>query len=133
MELIDYSGELLLNLIVNFPTRFPDYDSHISALLDLFISSESSILSAEAFPPFRNYNLVAVSVSIDFPSNSKGDASAEDYSCANWDSPRDHLWGVLWEDIFMAFFTLNFGENFWFSKNFLKGVGVVFILRGECI
>ena len=50
MELIDYSGELLLNLIVNFPTRFPDYDSHISALLDLFISSESSILSVEAFP-----------------------------------------------------------------------------------
>ena len=43
------------------------------ALLDLFISSDTSICSAMAFPPF-GHSGTAVSVSIDFPSNSKWDA-----------------------------------------------------------
>ena len=30
----------------------------------------------------------------------------------------------------MVFFPLNFGENFWFSKNFLKGVGSFFHFKG---
>ena len=47
---------------------------------------------------------VVVSVSIDFPANSKWDVSfhciAYDYSCADWDGLRDHLRDVQWEDIF---------------------------------
>ena len=60
--------------MVNFPTRIPDCDSHSSALLDLFISSDAAIGSTMAFPPLGNSDHVVVSVSIDFPINSKWDA-----------------------------------------------------------
>ena len=76
--------------MVNFPTRIP-------ALLDLFLSSD-------AFPPLGNSDHVVVSVSMDFPINSKQDAPfhrvAYDYSRADWDGLRDHLRDVPWEDIF---------------------------------
>ena len=61
--------------MVNFPTRIPDCDSHSPVLLDLFISSDASICSTMAFTPLGNSNLVVVSVSIDFLSNSQRDAS----------------------------------------------------------
>ena len=60
--------------MVNFPTRILDCDSHSPALLDLFISSDTSICSAMAFPPLGNSDHVVVSVSIDFPSYSQWDA-----------------------------------------------------------
>ena len=89
--------------MVNFPTQLQYCDSHISALLDLFISSETSICSTMAFPPIGNSDVV-LSVSIDFPPYLQLDALvnciAYDYSCADWDSLRDHLRDVLWEDIF---------------------------------
>ena len=48
-----------------------------------------------AFPPFGNSDHVGASVSIGFPSNSKGDAPflrvAYDYSRADCDGLRDHL------------------------------------------
>ena len=73
------------------------------ALLDLFISSDTSICSTMAFPPLGNSDVV-VSVSIDFPTNSQQDAPfhriAYDYSRADWDGLRDHLRDVPWEDIF---------------------------------
>ena len=57
-----------------------------------------------AFPPLGNSDHVVVSVSIDFPINSKQDALfhciAYDYSCADWDGLHDHLRDVPWEDIF---------------------------------
>ena len=57
-----------------------------------------------AFPPLGNSDHVVVSVSIDFPINSKQDAPfhrvAYDYSRADWDGLRDHLRNVPWEDIF---------------------------------
>ena len=108
----DRSGEVCYNFsisnnltqIINFPTRIPDCDSHSSALLDLCISSDASICSAKAFPPLRNSDHVAVSVSIDFPSYSQQDAlfhcTAYDYSRADWDGLRDSLRDVPWEDIF---------------------------------
>ena len=90
--------------MVNFPTRILDCDSHSPALLDLFISSDTSICSAMAFPPLGNSDHVVVSVSIDFPSNSQqGDpfhCIAYDYSLADWDSLCVHLRDVPWEDIF---------------------------------
>ena len=90
--------------IVNFPTWIPDCDSHSPALLDLFLSSDTSICSTMAFPHLRNSDHVVVSVSIDFPINSKQDTPfhrmAYDYSCADWDGLRDHLRDVPWEDIF---------------------------------
>ena len=57
-----------------------------------------------AFPPLGNSDHVVVSVSIDFPINSKQDAPfhhiAYDYSCADWDDLLDHLRGAPLEDIF---------------------------------
>ena len=57
-----------------------------------------------AFPPFGNSDHAVVSVSTDFPSNSQQDAPfhhiAYDYSCADWDSLRDHLRDVPWKNIF---------------------------------
>ena len=90
--------------MVNFPTRIPDCDSHSRALLDLFLSSDTSISSTLTFPPLGNSHHVIVSVSIDFPSYSQRDAPfyriAYDYSCADWDGLCDHLRNVPWEDIF---------------------------------
>ena len=60
--------------MVHFPTWVPDCDSHSPALLDLFLSSDASICFTMAFPPLGNSDHVAVSVSIDFPSNSQRDA-----------------------------------------------------------
>ena len=108
----DRSGELCYNFsilndltqMVNFPTRIPNCDSLSPALLDFFLSSEGIICSRMAFPPLGNSDHVVVSVSIDFPSNSQRDAPfyciAYDYSHADWDSLRDHLRDVPWEDIF---------------------------------
>ena len=57
-----------------------------------------------AFPLWGNSDHVLVSVSTDFPINSKQDAPfyrvAYDYSRADWDGLRDHLKDVSWEDIF---------------------------------
>ena len=93
-----------LSQMLNIPIRIPDCDSHIPALLDLFLSSDASICSTMSFPPLRNSDHVVVSVSIDFPSNSQQDAPfhrvAYDYSRADWDSLHDHLRDVPWEDIF---------------------------------
>ena len=60
--------------MVNFPTRIADCDSHSTALLDLFLSSDASICSTMAFPPLGNFDHVVVSVSVDFPTNSQQDA-----------------------------------------------------------
>ena len=59
--------------IVNFPTRIPDCDFHSPAPLDLFLSSDASICSTMAFLPLGNSDHVVVSVSINFPINSKQD------------------------------------------------------------
>ena len=60
--------------------------------------------STIAFPPLGYSDQVAVSVFIDFLSNSKWDALFHcivyDYSHADWDSLCDHLRDVPWEDIF---------------------------------
>ena len=77
----DRPGELCYNFsisndltqIVNFPTRIPDCASHSPALLDLFPSPDASICSTMASPPLGNSDHVVVSVSIDFPINSKQD------------------------------------------------------------
>ena len=108
----DRPGELCYNFsisndltqMVNFPAWIPDCDSHSPALLDLFISSDTSICSTMVFPPLGYSDHVTVSVSIDFPSNSQWDApfhcTADDYSYADWESLCDHLRDVPWEDIF---------------------------------
>ena len=89
--------------MVNFPTGIPDCDSPSPALLDFFLSSDTSICSTMAFPPLANSDHV-VSVSIDFPSNSQRAAPfhriAYDYSHGDWDVLLDHLRNIPWEDIF---------------------------------
>ena len=108
----DRPGELCYNFpisndltqIFNFPTRIPSCDSHSPALLDLFISSDTSICSTMALHLLGNSDHVFVSVSIDFPRNSKQDNPfhrvAYDYRHADWDGLRDHLRDVPLEDIF---------------------------------
>ena len=93
--------------MVNFPTQIPDCDSHSPALLDLFLSFEernACICYKATFPLLGNSDYVVVSVCIDFPSHSLGDAPfhciAYDYSCADWDDLRDHLRDIPSEDIF---------------------------------
>ena len=110
VELIDlvnsynFSVSNDLTQVDNYPTWIPDFDSHSPAILDLFISSDTSICSTMAFPPLGNSDHVVVSVSIDFPTNSQQDAPfhriAYDYSRADWDGLHDHLRDVPWEDIF---------------------------------
>ena len=67
----------------------------ILIVLDLFLSSDASICSTMALPPFGNSDHVAVSLSIDFPSNLQRDAPfhriAYDYSRDDWDGLCDHL------------------------------------------
>ena len=93
-----------LTQIVNFPTWTSDCDSNSPALLNLFLSSDAIICSTLVFPPLGNSCHVVVSVSIDFPINSKQDTPfhciAYEYSRADWDGLRDHLRDVPWEDIF---------------------------------
>ena len=90
--------------MVNFSTGIPGFDCQSPALLDLFISSNASICSKMALPPMGNNNHGVVSVSIDFPSNSKSDSLfhciAYDYSCADWDGIHDRFRDVPQEDIF---------------------------------
>ena len=59
--------------MVNVPSGISNCDSHSPVLLDLFISSDASICSTIVFPPLGNSDHAVFSVSIDFPSNSKGD------------------------------------------------------------
>ena len=90
VELIDLVNSVISNdltQMVNFLTWIPDCDSHSPALLDFFLSSDTSICSTMAFPPLENSDHVVVSVSIDFPSNSQWDVPfhciAYDYSRAD--------------------------------------------------
>ena len=107
----DWPGELCydfsisngLTQMVNFPILISDCDSHSPALLDLFISSDTSICSTMAFPQLGNSDHVVVSVSIDVPSNLQQDALFHcigyDHSHADWDGLHDHLRDVPWDDI----------------------------------
>ena len=60
--------------MINFPTSIPDCESNSPALLDLFISSDTSIFSTVAFLPLKKSDHVVISVSIDFPIKPKQDA-----------------------------------------------------------
>ena len=86
---IDRSGELCYNFSIS---------NDLTQIVD------ASIYSTMAFPPLGNSDHVVVSVSIDFPINSKQDTPfhrmAYDYSRADWDGLCDHLRDVPWEDIF---------------------------------
>ena len=70
----------------------------------LFLHVNACTYMHLAFPPLGNSDHVVVSVSIDFPLNSKRDAPfhhiAYDYSRADWDGLPDHLRDDPWEDIF---------------------------------
>ena len=71
----DRPGELCYNFsisneltqMVNFPTQIPDCNSHSVPLLDLFLSSDTSICSTMGFPPLGNSDHVVVSVFTDIP------------------------------------------------------------------
>ena len=62
VELIDLMNSCNLTQIVNFPTWIPGCDSHSLALLDFFLSSDTSICSTIACPPLGNSDHVVVFV-----------------------------------------------------------------------
>ena len=70
--------------MVNFPSHISDCDSHSPALLDFFLSSDASICFTMAFPSMENSDYVVVSVSIDFPSDSRRDTSAAASEFCEW-------------------------------------------------
>ena len=83
-----------LTQIINFPSRITDCNSHSPALLDLFISSDASVCSTIVFPPLGNSDHVNVSVSIDFPINSKLDALFHRMACDDCRVDWDGLWDL---------------------------------------
>ena len=116
-----YSFSILNDLtqMANFPTQIPDCGTHSPVVLDLFLSSDASMYSTMAFLPLANSDHVVVSVSIDFPSNSKQDTLFHpityDYSCADWDGLHYHLIDVPWGYIFKFAASAAAGEFFkWF-------------------
>ena len=78
MALIDLGNIVIisndLTVVVNFPTWNNDCDSHSPALFDVFLFSDAGICYTVALLSLGNHDHVLVSVSIDFPSNSKRDA-----------------------------------------------------------
>ena len=110
MELIDLVNSVIifsisnnLTQMVNLPTWITDCDSHSPALLDLFLSSDTSICSAMAFPLLGNSDHIVL-VSIYFALHLQQDALfyhiVYDHSCADWDGLPDLLRDAPWEDIF---------------------------------
>ena len=85
--------------MVNILIRIPDCDSHSPVHLDSFIFSDPSTCSTVALTSLGNSDHVIDSVSIDFPSNSKWDATfhrtAHDYSRADRDGLRYHFRSIL--------------------------------------
>ena len=65
VELIDLVNSVIisndLTQMVNFPTRIPDCDSHGPALLDLFLTSDTSICSTLAFPQMMEIQMMLLS------------------------------------------------------------------------
>ena len=61
--------------MVNFLTQVPDCECRSPVISDFFLSFETSICSTMALPPLGNSDHFVVSASIDFPENSKRDAS----------------------------------------------------------
>ena len=49
-----------LTQMVTFSTQIPDCDSHSTALLNFFLSSETSICSAMAFPPLGLHGRISL-------------------------------------------------------------------------
>ena len=94
MELVDLVS-------FSFPCWVPVCDSHNLLLLDLFLSSGSSLCSAAAFLLLGNIDRVAL-VSIDLPFTSKEYAPFHRtifyYSCADLDGFCYHNGDVWWED-----------------------------------
>ena len=103
----DRPGELCYNFSISNNITFLLGSLTVTlspALLDLFVSSDTSICSTMAFPPLRNSDHVVSSFYIDFPINSKQDTPfhcvASDYSHVDWDGLCDHLRDVPWKDVF---------------------------------
>ena len=90
--------------MVNFPTEIPDCDSHSSALLDLFISSDSSICSAMVFPIVKFWwcccCLSFYWLCVKFSTGCPVENSLWLISCADLDSLCDHFRVVPWQNIF---------------------------------
>ena len=127
-----------LTQMINFPTWITDCDSHSSALLDLYLSSDTSACSTMAFLPLEKSDHAFVSVSIDFPTNSQRDVPfhgiAYDYSLADWDGLPDHLRGVSWEDIFKFGASAAASEFFeWVQVGILMCISLIENIRSSLI
>ena len=102
--------------MVNFPTWISYYDSQSLSLLNLVISSEASICSSMASPPFGNSDHIVILVLIIFSSNSQLYGLLHripyDCSCADWDDCCGHLRNVPWDCILVLLLLVNFVSGF---------------------
>ena len=122
VELIDLVNSVIIFLSQMTLLRWLTFllgsqtDSHSATLLDLFLSSDTSICSSMVFHPLRNSDHVVVSVSMDFPISSKYDAMfhymAYDYSRADWDGLCNHLRDGKISLNAVLLLLLNFGSKF---------------------
>ena len=86
-----------------------------------------------AFPPLGNSDHLLVSVSIDFPVNSKQDAPfhciAYDYSRADWDGLCDYIREMFHERIFLnsvlLLLLLNFTSGFRVKLMYISLIGSI--------
>ena len=112
--------------MVNFSTRIPRFGSHGPALLGSFIFSDVSICSKMAFSPLEKSDPV---VPLTFRQNKKGDAPFHSmpygYFHADWDSLRDHIRDVPWEDIFefgASGLLVNFVSKFMLELTYISSI-----------
>ena len=90
----------------NVPTRIHDCVSQTPAHLDLFVSYDASISSTMVLPQIGSFDVLVVSVSIDFRKTHNECPVLLQlmtifvYSRTDWDGICDHLRDFLWESIF---------------------------------
>ena len=108
IDLVNHNFSILNDLtqMVNFPwiTDCPTFLVHFFLLTLVFVLQMFLFYNVLTFPSFGNSDHVFVSVSIDFPANSKRDAPfhriAYDCSRADWDGLHNRLRDIPWENIF---------------------------------
>ena len=90
--------------MVDFITRIPDRDSDSPSTLDLFLSSHPDICKVSSSPPLgtSDHVVITAEVSLNSPSSRKSPIHRTLYSFerGDWDSFRNFLQDVPWNDVF---------------------------------
>jgi len=103
IQVYNFSVAQSLTQLVDFPTRFPDRRNHSPSLLDLFLTSNSSICSTTSSSPLGNSDHVVVNIDISLSSKAALDSPIHrtlySYHRGDWDSFRDFIRDIPWHYI----------------------------------